>query len=638
MLVILLMIVVITYSHALHSPFVFDDLPNISRNPHIQLSELNLDELKDALTKSPVASRPVSNLTFAINWLTHQTNVSGYRLINFLIHIANGVLLYSFLLITLQLPVNQQKIKAPAELAFWATIIWFVHPIHVQSVTYVVQRMNCLATMFFMISLLCYLKARLTETPNTRLYMAILGIISFFMAMGSKEIAITLPIVVLFYEWFFFQDLDIRWFRKHLETLLTVTFLIGMIAFIYVGSSPIDYILAGYANREFSLWQRILTEPRVVLHYIDLFLLPHPSRLSLLHEFELSTSLTEPIITIPIFILLNAMVATAIFIARKHRLYSFCLLWFFGNIFLESSFIGLEIIFEHRTYLPSMMLGVFLLSIQRLFAPQMLHRAILVSLFLIFSTWTYERNSVWADNVALWQDTLQKCPQDVRVYNNLGQALEEKGQLSQAMNHYQEALLLDPQNTKALNHLGIVLSKSGKIESAIEKFKLALSLDREDPLTHYNLALAFSDLGYLDDAVHHYNMAHHHTAGDTDSHVHNNLGILLAKLGRQDEAIAEFKETIRINPYHSESLNNLGVIYAQKKSYAKAAYYFQAALERNSNDPVLHNRLGLAHMLQGQYDKAFNHFNMAIKLNPDYALAKLNLQRLSQFMISNKSQ
>ncbi len=630
MLVLLLILIVITYSHALHSPFVFDDLPNITRNPHIQLNKLSLEELKDAITKSPAVTRPVSNLTFAINYILHKTNVSAYRLINFLIHIINGVLLYSFLSITLQLPINREKITAPTEMAFWATVIWFVHPLHVQSVTYVVQRMNSLATMFYMIAFLAYLKFRLTEKERQKPWMAALAIIAFLLAMGSKEIAITLPIFIFLYEWFFFQDLARQWLIKHFRAILSIVLVLGVMAFVYLGSNPLEVLLAAYSHRDFTLWQRILTEPRVVLHYIDLFLLPHPDRLSLLHEFEISTSLTSPISTMPLFIILHSMVVATILAARKHRLYSFCLLWFFGNLFLESSFIGLEIMFEHRTYLPSMLLGLFFLSIQRFFAPQWLHRSILVALFLLFSFWTHERNALWADKVALWQDCLQKHPGEVRIYNLLGQAHAEKGNIKEALAKYQQALDLDPDNIEAYNNLGIALVGVGRVEAAIDNLKTAIQIDPGNSLTHYNLALAFAEIGYFKDAEHHYNMAHQHSEFDADPHTHNNLGILLSKMGRDQEAIAEFKEIIRIDPYHPEAHNNLGVIYAKLHDYQNAASSFQEALEISGNDPVILNRLGLAQMLQGKYDEAFNNFSAALRIKPDFMLARQNIQRLNQ--------
>lgn len=126
--------------------------------------------------------------------------------------------------------------------------------------------------------------------------------------------------------------------------------------------------------------------------------------------------------------------------------------------------------------------------------------------------------------------------------------------------------------------MGIVQVRIGKVEAAIDNLKIALKIDPENSLTHYNLALAFAEIGYFTDAERHYGMAHHHSELDADPHIHNNLGILLSKMGRDQEAITEFEETIRINRRHSEAMNNLGVVYAKRHDYRNAARYFQESL------------------------------------------------------------
>ena len=235
MLAVLLLTVFLTYSHALHSPFVFDDIPNIVENPHLRIHSISFQEIWDALFKSPAKHRPLANLTFAFNILLHETNVSAYRLVNFLIHVGNGLLLYVFLSITLNLEVNRSKVQAPAEIAFWATLIWFVHPLHVQSVTYVVQRMNSLSSFFFLLALICYLRARLSSSANRAWLFATAGIISFFMALASKEIAITLPFFVFLYEWFFFRDLDYSWIKDNSRRIVGCLIVVAIIAWSYLG-------------------------------------------------------------------------------------------------------------------------------------------------------------------------------------------------------------------------------------------------------------------------------------------------------------------------------------------------------------------------------------------------------------------
>jgi Flp pilus assembly protein TadD len=630
-LALLLLVVSLTYGHALHSPFVFDDVPNIVKNPHIQIHRFTFQEIKDAIFKSPLSTRPIANLSFALNYFLHGINVSGYRLVNFLIHVGNGFLLFLFLNNILNLPLNRQLSRKPAELAFWATLIWFVHPLHVQSVTYVVQRMNSLASFFYLLTFLCYLRLRLTDVESLRWLYGGTAMISFLLAIGSKEIALTLPLYIFLFEWFFFQDLNPAWIRKNLKIFSVILFSYLISFYSFIGLDLLETIMNSYQNRHFSPWQRILTEQRVVLHYIDLFLLPLPSRLSLLHEFKISTSLFDPLTTLPALLFLNALVAFTIFMARRARLLSFCLLWFFGNLFLESSVIGLEIIFEHRTYLPSMLLGLFFITLQHYFVPPKLHRAILCSLFLLFSFWTYERNTVWADQVALWQDCLQKHPGDTRAYNALGQALEERGQGDLAIQYYEDAIGVDPDHLSSYNNLGIALSRQGKMEEAIENFEIALTKNPLDPESNYNMAFALGEQGYFQDAIRHYNIAHENSRNNAvvNEDVHNNLGILFSKTGRIEEAIRHFQEALVLNPGNFEANNNLAVVYTKTQDYARATQYFQAALRLHPDDHLLHNRLGLALMYVGRYEEARHHFEASLKLKPGFSLAEYNLQKLA---------
>ncbi|MBU0480994.1 MAG: tetratricopeptide repeat protein [Proteobacteria bacterium] len=625
------------YGHALHSPFLFDDVPNISRNSYFQLDGFSLEKIREALVKSPNSTRPVSNFSFILNIFLNGHDAASFRLINFLIHAVNGFLLYRFLILTLGLPANKQVNPAAPEIAFWATVLWFVHPLHVQSVTYIVQRMNSLAALFYLLTFLCYIKARFTESENRRWVLAALAMISFLLALGSKEIAVTAPVFIFLYEWFFFQDLSLQWLQKNLKAMIAVVMIIVVTTFAYLGLNPLDTILASYANRNFTLWQRVLTEPRVILHYLDLLILPHPDRLSLLHEFPLSLSLTEPMSTVPALLFLNGLLLTAIILAKRFRLYAFCLLWFFGNLVLESSFIGLEIFFEHRTYLPSMLFMLLMVLLLREFIMQKwVYRAILPLLFVLFSFWTWQRNMVWSNDVSLWQDCLQKHPFEVRIYNALGQALQERGDTAQAMKHFQAALAIDSRNGEALNNLGIALSRLGDSASAIEYFKRAIAAHPDDANGHYNLAVSFGELGYFADAIKHYNLALKINREHLDPDLNNNLGIMLAKIGKNAEAVDHFKKSLQIRPAHPEAHNNLGVIFARNGNYEKAVEHFQAALALNKEDPTLHNRLGLALMFLGKNVSAREHFNLALAKDPGFSLARRNLQKLEGKTYSSK--
>ena len=166
------------------------------------------------------------------------------------------------------------------------------------------------------------------------------------LAVGSKENAVTLPFFILLYEWYFFQNLANDWLKRRLSVIIGVLVFSALLSFLFLGPNPLETIMAGCEDRTFTLTERFLTQFRVVIHYISLLVYPHPSRLNLEHDFALSYSLFYPITTLFSIGAIIALLGLAIYLAKKKRLISFCILWFLGNLIIESSIIGLEIIFE----------------------------------------------------------------------------------------------------------------------------------------------------------------------------------------------------------------------------------------------------------------------------------------------------
>ncbi len=298
---------------------------------------------------------------------------------------------------------------------------------------------------------------------------------SGFLALGSKEIAVTLPFFILLYEWMFFQDMDYAWLKRNTIVLAAAGFFLLVMVFVYVGGNPWHIISAGYSGKDFTIWERLMTEPRVVLHYIELFVFPLPTRLTLLPEFSVSTSLIDPVTTLPAMIGVMFIISTAMVLAKDLRLISFCILWFMGNLVIESSVVPLEIIFLHRTYLPSMMASLLVtyLVLQHV-KSERFAKVLLFSGLLILTFWTYDRNETWCDKVYFWRDCLQKNATDYRIYNNLGKALEEKGEIEVAIGMYEKAILTNPEHPRAYNNLGVALMSSGKIDEASEVLNDAL--------------------------------------------------------------------------------------------------------------------------------------------------------------------
>jgi tetratricopeptide (TPR) repeat protein len=496
-----------TYSSNLDGPFIFDD-SRLENNPHLHIEKLTPENLIKAGFESSPRTRPVAYITFALNYFFHGFSTSGYHLANIFIHGLTAIFLYLLLKTTLSLPSLQGKYEKYALLPFAAALIWAVHPLQTQSVTYIIQRMNSMSAMFYILSLYLYARGRLTRKSKLKWPLFISAFLAGLLALGSKETAATLPFFIFLYEWYFLQDLNLNWLKKQTVPALILLIFTTLSVFAYLGINPGDAILSGYSNRDFTLTQRVLTEFRVIFFYVSLLLLPHPGRLNLDHDFSLSTGLFAPYTTALSAAFLIIMLVIAVSSAKNYRLLSFCILWFLGNLAIESSVISLEIIFEHRNYLPSMMVVLFILVvIFSLVKNNTVKVVFLCIVVLLFSIWTYKRNMVWTDRVALWGDCAAKSPFKARPHNNLGVALKRQGQVNEAIEHFKKTIEIDPQFTEAYNNMGNAYMDIGRSEEAVRQYRSALNLAPNDPLIHLNIGHALAKRWELEEALLHYGQA-----------------------------------------------------------------------------------------------------------------------------------
>jgi tetratricopeptide (TPR) repeat protein len=574
--------------------------------------------------ESPSSSRPVANISFALNYYFHQYHVLGYHLVNILIHAATAILLYLFVKTTLSIPSLSSRTEHHGWIAFFAALIWLVHPIQTQSVTYIVQRMNSMAAMFYVLSLLLYARARLAGEKKKKWGLFSGCILSGILALGSKEMTATLPFFILIYEWYFFQDLSRRWLKRHLFPFVGIMIAFILVAYMYVGANPLENILKTYEGRDFTLPKRVLTEFRVVIFYISLLVFPLPSRLNLDHNFSLSHSLIDPVTTLLSIGAIAGLIGLAVYMAKRRRLFSFCILWFLGNLVIESSVIGLEMIFEHRTYLPSMLVSLMAVTfVYRHIKPKWFGVGVLCAVVMVFSVWTHERNSIWGDNLTLWRDCVEKSPKKARPRNNLGKALTSQRKLKEAMRHFSEALRIRPDYPEAHNNLAAALAKQGRIKEAISHYAEALRIKPDSAEAHYNLGNALSNQGRLKEAVSHYLEALRIKPDCPEAH--NNLGTALVNQGRLKEAMNHFSRALRIKPEYSEAHRNLGLVYLKQSKLEKAVSHFSEALGIKPDDEETHYRLGIALMRQKRIEEAISHYYEALRIKSGFSEAHNNL-------------
>jgi len=549
-------------------------------------------------------------------------------------------------------------------MSLFAAMVFIAHPLQTETVTYIVQRMNSLAVMFFLVAFLFYIRGRRTSRRPVRWALYCGCFVSWMLALGSKETAAIFPVIVWLYEWCFFGSLSKDWFKRNLGYTLGAAILFGAVAAAYIGGNPLEGIVKDYAIRDFTLGERVLTQFRVIIFYIGLVVYPNPSRLNLLHDFSISRSLFEPITTLFSLITLVSLLGLAIYLGnspsdlaassepkgsgpaeqtptagpRTHRLMSFCILWFFATLAIESSVIGLEMIFEHRLYLP--MVGVALLASQTLFSLTSQRRILRVLigavLIALLGTATYLRNRVWQDEITLWSDVVAKNGNSSRAHNNLGIALAATGRLDDAVQHYTEAVRIDPNNAPAHSNLGLVLRSQGRLQEAAAHFREVVRIVPTNAAARDTLGLTLAAAGQIEEAKQHFLEALR--IDPTSAAAHNHLGLALAQEGRLDQAQWHFLEALRIDPTSATVHNSLGLTFAAEGRLEEAAQQYSTALDIQPEFAEAYNNLGEARVRQGRLDEAIRHFSAALRIQPDYRKARTNLERASQALREPPSQ
>jgi protein O-mannosyl-transferase len=352
----LFIFLLIIYSNSFYGDWHFDDFFNIVSNPHIQFNDFSWNNIKNCMygLAQERPSRPLSYLSFAVNYFFEGTNVFGYHVVNFSIHYLAAIFLFLFLYNTLQLPLLKDKYNNTAyPVALLSALFWAINPVWVTSVTYIVQRMASLAGLFYIMSMYFYLKGRTTDKFNSSVFFFILCILTGLASVLSKENAAMLPVSIFLYDLLLVRGAGKDSIKKYLKIFFLPAAIIIIAAFIYVDLSA---IFDDYKMRDFTPVQRMLTEPRVILFYLSLLFFPVNSRLTLLYDIDVSRSLLHPWTTMPAILLILAALGFAVYLAKKRPLFSFCIIFYFLNHLIEGSFLNLELIFEHRNYIPAMFL------------------------------------------------------------------------------------------------------------------------------------------------------------------------------------------------------------------------------------------------------------------------------------------
>ncbi len=568
---------------------------------------------------------------------------------------------------------NEQRAmsnESSTMIALFSALLFVSHPIQTQAVTYIVQRFTSLATMFYLLSLVMYIKWRESKeqgaegreqasneqgaksyAPGAMLYAV--SIISAVLAMKTKEIAFTLPFVITLYEFTFLNKLPSKTGRlKRFLYLVPVllTLLIIPLSLVNLDKPLGDAIgelrETSQETEEIPRWSYLITQFRVIVTYLRLFFIPVSQNLD--YDYPLYKSFFEPNVFLS-FTFLLSIVASCIYLlyAKRYRLHAarliaFGIFWFFMTLSVESSVIPIrDAINEHRLYLPGIGLIIaFAASVvhawkfmgqRRRFAvfsstgPLIIFMTVIT---IVFSVAAYQRNSVWQDEVKLWEDVARKSPRKTRTHINLGVAYYKQGLLNEAVLEYKTALMLKPDYAIAHNNLGNAYYAQGRTNEAVQEYKAALRLNPSLAETHYNIGNIYMSEGRLNEAAQEYRTALVLNPGYAEAH--SSLGFAYYEQGRLNETVQELLAALQLNSYNPDVRNNLGNVYMKLGQIDDAIAHYQAALRLEPNHAITHNNLGLAYKRKGLINEAMQEFQEALRINPGLFQARQNLESLQR--------
>ena len=580
-LLILAAAAVAIYSNTFQVPFLWDDLTSITENPVIK----NLENFfLNARGYEFNPRRFVGYLTLAFNYSIGGLDVTGYHVVNLAIHIINSLLLYALILLTFRTPAVRTSALSPHAglLALCAALLFVVHPIQTQAVTYIVQRLTSLTALFYLLSLCLYAQWRLAREEHPAqgrkgLPLYIFSLITIVLAMKTKEIAFTLPVMVVLYEFCFFR-------QRKLISLVPVLLTLAIIPFSLINiAKPVGVVLSDVSEitkvqAQISRWDYLLTQFTVITTYIRLLFLPVNQNLD--YDYPVYESFwAVPVLLSFLFLLALVVLGVYLFVRSGwrqgegrggSRLAAFGVFWFFIALSVESSVIPIiDPIFEHRVYLPSA--GFFIafatglaVMVQKVNSGAAAKgiAAVVITAVVVLGGATYARNGVWQSETALWEDVVEKSPLKARPHNNLGSFYD----------------------------------KQGRSEEAVREILTAIQLKPDNDYAYYNLGIAYTGLGRIDDAIEAYRTA------------------------------------IRINPRSARAYNNLGILYGRQRQMDDAVQAFLKAIEINPDYVEGHHNLGVTYRVQGRLDEAAGEFRTVLSLNPDHAGARKNLESLLRMM------
>ena len=608
--------VVLAYANTFCVPFIFDDQINIVENSSIR----NLSSVYQMLAPPfgmGVSGRPVINFTLALNYAISGENPWSYHLLNLLIHLSAALCLFGIVRRTfLSDRLKGRYGGAATPLAFGCALLWALHPLQTQAVTYTIQRCESFMGLCFLLTFYFAIRGWLS-VDQRQWHLA--ALLSFLIGIGTKEVIVVAPVLLFVYDLIFFQGSMRDVLRRSHLLYAGLVFGLLTLGFLVAAGGTTS---SGTGRMTFSALDYWVTQPEVILHYLKLTIWPYP--LSLDYDWPIA----KPHDSWPAIIITAGLILFSVWALWKRMPIGFCAAWFFA-VLAPTSLIPLpDVAFEHRMYIPSIAIvvitvtgvyGLIDVATKRWSKSEAVGNvmrrkgAIYLILFVgpALVILTYARNINYGSDVSIWAAAVQSYLENSRAQANLGNALLQEGDLRSAMGHLYKALHIETKNAQ-------------RYRGALTYYEY-LRVRPVYAKVQDNIGWAWLQKGNAVTAIEHFQEVLKVNPDNTVALAH--MGTALYFLGKRDDSLDYFRRAILLKPSDPAIQVNYGVTLRLQGRLIEAMEQFQAALRLMPNVEA-HYGMGMALRQLGRNAEAVIHFQEALRLNPKYGPAGENLEQL----------
>lgn len=626
-IILIAVIGIIAYSNSFQNTFQFDDGYHIIETNKIK----NLDNMFTASHWKNIGNRPFSFLTLAIDYKLAEKDPMGvpavtqFHVSNLIFHILAGFMAFLLTLEILSLRVfRKNKIVSDYGIliAIFTAAIFVAHPIQTQAVTYIIQRMAVLATLFYLMSVWLYVKGRKAHLDPKQaqawkpwaLYAGAFA--AGFLGFLSKQNAITFPVAFILAEVFFIRNEEEKHDKKFLIITSSVVAIIIALGIIARGL-PVEF-------ERISRSEYLMTQFGVLLKYWQLLFLPVNQHLD--YYWVISTEMGMKEIATLAGVLLTIALGVWLFM-KKWYVASFAIFWFYLTLSVESSVIPIrDVIFEHRLYPAVFGFGfaISYLAFYFLSPRKALYPVIgLTLLTAVYVGASLNRNAVWKNPYTLWSDSVKKSPKRERAWYWLATHYMGVRDLENAMKCYNKSVECNPTFPLAYNGRANLKKEKNDLKGAIKDYDQAIKLDPKYANAYYNRGITNAALDKLDKAIADYDMSV--KLGNNSSAIYYNRGNAKRRNKNYEEALKDYNIAIKKDPRHSLSYFNRGLTKAAMKKHEDAIRDIDTAIKLDSKNHLFYNGKGVSQIALLQYDEAIKNFQATIKLKPDFGQAYYNM-------------